>query len=454
MKLKYPILILLNLILIDAFCQKPSLELTFTSKSYLQNILLDSVNIKNLTQGGDTTIYYPDSILVLDYSLSVFEHTLGNNKTFCLSSNYPNPFNESTNFHISLLKKEKVRILVHDFMGKVLTEINKELVKGKHTFVFTSGNKSFYLLTVATEQSSQTIKMISNRDYGSNTNHCKLKYSGCSNSTDLLKSEKMKNVFEFSPGDELKYTANTYIGALSITDTPDSNMIYEFQYTGIPCPGILTITDIDGNNYNTVQIGDQCWMKENLRTITYNNGVSIPNIQDSISWSSLTTGAYVWYNNDSYWKNYYGALYNWHTVIDNNAICPSGWHVPSHEEWLMLTDFIGGWIPPYGNMLKSCRQVNSNLGEDCLTSEHPRWEAYEDIYGTDDFGFSGTPGGNRYFENGEFWGIGKLGFYWSTSEFPQVENAARLSGLLYNYEIFAHSYRHKNDGSSVRCLKD
>ncbi|OQX74250.1 MAG: hypothetical protein B6D61_11745, partial [Bacteroidetes bacterium 4484_249] len=267
-----------------------------------------------------------------------------------------------------------------------------------------------------------------------------------------FKSQKAINGFVFNPGDELKYTAYTYIGELSIIDSPTGNQTYEFQYTGIPCPVAPTLTDIDGNTYNTVQIGEQCWMKENLKTTTYRNGTPIPNITDSLQWSTLTNGAYVWYDNDISWKDLYGALYNWYAAIDTNRLCPTGWHVPGHDEWITLTDFIGGWISPYGDMLKSCRQVNSPLGGDCLTNEHPRWEAYGDYYGTDDFGFSGLPSGYRIIDDNTFILIGKVGFWWSSNE--QSSNGAWLTGLLYNYDIVAHSYRHKNEGFSVRCLKD
>lgn len=449
---RHLLIIFIFLIYQSSFSQKPSIELTFTAKSYINSIQIDSVFIQNLTQGDDTTIFYPDSILVLDYTVNVIEFPKNTNNTFYLSSNYPNPFSESTTFYISLIEKEKVRILVHDFMGKELSHYSNELVSGTHTFRFIPGFTGFYLLTVVTKQSSQTIKMVSDLINKSKTSNCKLKYVGFSNSTDFLKSKKMKSGFDFNLGDELKFTANTYIGATSITDIPDSIKVYEFQYTGIPCPGTPTVTDIDGNEYNTVQIGDQCWMKENLKTTAYNNGTSIPNIQDSLSWGNLTSGAYVWYNNDSTWKDIYGALYNWYTVIDSNKICPSGWHVPSYEEWTGLTDFIGGWIPPYGNMLKSCRQVNSPLGEECLTDVHPRWEAFGEFYGTDDFGFSGLPAGNRFFEDGVFTFIGKVGFFWSETEYS-VEGS-RVLVLLYNYDVVAHSYRHKNEGFSVRCLKD
>ncbi len=149
-------------------------------------------------------------------------------------------------------------------------------------------------------------------------------------------------------------------------------------------------------------------MKENLKTTTYNNGISIPNVTDANAWYNLTSGAYVWYDNDISWKDKYGALYNWYATIDSNGLCPSGWRVPTNDEWTALTDFIGG-TGAHGNELKSCRQVNSPSGGSCNTSEHPRWEddTSSGNYGTDDYGFSGLPGGGRY-GSGYFGNIGYL----------------------------------------------
>jgi uncharacterized protein (TIGR02145 family) len=221
---------------------------------------------------------------------------------------------------------------------------------------------------------------------------------------------------------------------------------------GLPCPGMPTVTDNDGNVYNTVIIGAQCWMKENLKTTTYSNGNAIPNVTDANAWSNLTTGAYVWYDNDISWKDKYGALYNWFTTINSNGLCPTGWHVPTHDEWTALTDYIGGTGSPHGNELKSCRQVNSPLGGGCNTSEHPRWQqdTYYGNYGTDDYGFSGLPGGFRT-DWGTFSLIGKSGNWWSSAEY--ANNAWRRT-LDYSYGYVYEGYYYKRGGSSVRCLRD
>ena len=104
--------------------------------------------------------------------------------------------------------------------------------------------------------------------------------------------------------------------------------------------GYADLTHIDGNEYNTVQIGTQTWMTDNLKTTTYNDGTPIPNVTDGATWGALITPAYSWYNNDINNKDPYGALYNWYAVETEN-LCPSGWHVPGDEEWKELEIFLG-----------------------------------------------------------------------------------------------------------------
>jgi uncharacterized protein (TIGR02145 family) len=230
----------------------------------------------------------------------------------------------------------------------------------------------------------------------------------------------------------------------------DDILVYPFTY-GEPCPGMPTVSDIDGNTYNTVQIGDQCWMKENLKTTTYQNGTSIPNVTSATRWSNLTTGAYVWYDNDISWKGPYGALYNWYATVDTNGLCPTCWHIPTNDEWTTLTDFIGGTGLPHGNELKSCRQVNSPLGGGCNTTEHPRWNEHNTQFGTDDYGFSGLPGGYRK-SFGTFFSICSYGLWWSSTEDLSYFAWSRFLSYSDGY-VAVDSYT-KPSGFSVRCLRD
>ncbi len=449
MKTKTLLSILAVGLIVSAFGQKPTMELTFTAENNGQYVPMDSIFIENLTQGGDTTLYASDTIMVLDYNTSIYENVVIAENTFSVSQNYPNPFNGKTEINLYLSKREHINITVRDILGREMVHYKNTLKRGNHTFAFYSGNQKYYLLTVTGKQTSKTIKMLNSNINTAYAGKCKIAYNGCEDNMISYKSLKEINDFAFNLGDELKYTAYTDVEETEINDAPTGSQTYIFQFDGwTSCPGMSTITDIDGNIYNTVQIGSQCWMKENLITTTCQNGTPIPNVTGSINWQNLTTGAYTWYDNDISWKGPYGPLYNWYAAIDANGLCPTGWHVPSNDEWTALTDFIGGTGEPHGNELKSCRQVNSPQGGGCNTTEHPRWdESIEN--GTDDYGFSGLPGGFCTF----IWAFGFIdsnGNWWSSTEYSSFSAWSRS---LYGGAVDV-SPRDKRGGVSVRCLRD
>ena len=104
---------------------------------------------------------------------------------------------------------------------------------------------------------------------------------------------------------------------------------------------MATVTDIDGNVYETVQIGNQHWMAENLKVTHYNNGSEILNITSNGDWGDLSIGAYGDYDNSPNISNNYGRLYNWFVIVDERGVCPEGWHIPSDEEFMTLEMFLG-----------------------------------------------------------------------------------------------------------------
>jgi uncharacterized protein (TIGR02145 family) len=101
------------------------------------------------------------------------------------------------------------------------------------------------------------------------------------------------------------------------------------------------VCDIDGNCYETIQIGEQLWMAENLKVTHYNDGSEIPNITNNGEWNGLSSGAYGDYDNNPPNSETYGRLYNWYTVDDDRGVCPEGWHVPSDEEIKQLEMYLG-----------------------------------------------------------------------------------------------------------------
>jgi len=183
-----------------------------------------------------------------------------------------------------------------------------------------------------------------------------------------------------------------------------------------------------GVDYSTVQIGDQCWFAENLRTTTYLNGDAIPQNLSDGDWSNTTSGAMAFYNNGPA----YGGLYNWYAVDDARGLCPSSWHVPTDAEWTILTDHLGGEFMAGG-------QMKMNYG----------W--FSGGHGTNSSGFSGLPGGNRVSYDGEFSDAGSNGYWWSSS--PNGSNAWNryLSNVFEDVYRFSSNLRY---GFSVRCVRD
>jgi len=156
-----------------------------------------------------------------------------------------------------------------------------------------------------------------------------------------------------------------------------------------------TVSDAEGNRYNTVSLGSKVWMKENLRSRVYSNGAAIPYI--SSEWSSLKTAAYTWYDFDESNGQTYGALYNWPAVESGN-LCPAGWHVSTGADWNSLTAYLGG------------EQAAGSL----LKKETGYWEQY--ATGTRDYsGFSALPAGSSGIRLGSFSGKGLQAFWWESS---------------------------------------
>ncbi len=196
-----------------------------------------------------------------------------------------------------------------------------------------------------------------------------------------------------------------------------------------------TIKDSDGNAYTSVKIGTQIWMVENLKTTHYKNGTGIPLVTDGTEWSNLSTPGYCWYNNnESSYKDTYGALYNWFTINTGN-LCPAGWHVPSKEEWATLATFLGG---------------ESIAGGKLKETGTTHWQS-PNTGASDESGFTALPGGYRY-DDGIFDFIGWNGFWWSTT--VSYSDKAFSRELEFDYSYFFEFNDPKKAGFSVRCVKD
>jgi uncharacterized protein (TIGR02145 family) len=194
-----------------------------------------------------------------------------------------------------------------------------------------------------------------------------------------------------------------------------------------------TITDIDGNIYKTVKIGEQVWMSENLKTTHFKNGKEIELIDGTVNWEQTKASGWCYYQNDEYNNKVYGKLYNYYAAIDDNGLCPAGWHLPSNGEWRELIDYLGG------------RDIGGGKMKSTIHWLSPNKEA------SNSSGFSGFPGGCRNI-SGQYILITGHGTWWSATDYN--ENQAWNFSLDYTNGLISDYHSMRKMGFSVRCLKD
>ena len=223
------------------------------------------------------------------------------------------------------------------------------------------------------------------------------------------------------------------------------------------------VTDVENNSYGTVKIGNQEWMAQDLRTTMYRNSNPIETNLSNVDWQVTFSGAYAVYPHENVigidsreqMLSYYGVLYNGYAVFDQRGLCPAGWRVPTDNDWSELVNYITQNNPEFsvsnvGNALKSCRQVGSPLGQSCATSNHPRWSASENHFGSNIYNFSALPSGTRQ-TSGNYSFLGNYGFYWTST--PGISGFAFRRQLFVDNGLFESASLNMRSGFSVRCVR-
>jgi len=205
-----------------------------------------------------------------------------------------------------------------------------------------------------------------------------------------------------------------------------------------------TVTDVDKNIYNIVKIGNQRWMKENLKTTKFQDGSIIPiGPEDNNQWLNLTSPAYCWYNNDLTNKNEYGALYNWYAVHDGRQICPTGWQIPNEDDWKTLELSLG--MSSEETELINFRGSH-NEGGKLKETGTDHW--LDPNTGADNStGFTARGGGYRYGGvYGTYYQLNRYGVFWSMDRYYRL--VVCDNGMMNKNDYFYETY-----GFSVRCIK-
>ena len=449
-----------------------TVTLTFTGRDAADHhVQLNHVTITNLTKGWQETLMWPDTILTMQNGTGIAETVA--NGDFGLSQNNPNPFSGTTDVNLTVVDAGAVMMEIVDMNGRrVVVETFHEtsLQLGTNQFHVSLSATGTYVMTAHQNGKSSSIKMMCNGTGNGNG----IKYIGPS-AIETVHAPSLQpkshnrgtstNPFDF--GDQMEYVGGATINGDSVESRPvtqaqDSSqtIVLMFDETqgnvdGQPCPGTPTVTDIDGNIYNTVQIGNQCWMKENLRTTHYADNTVITFGE---TYSDIMPYCYL-PNNDESNVAAYGYLYNWAAVMHGatsseanpsgvQGVCPDGWHVPSDVEWTQLSDYVSS------RSEYVCGDTDSQIAKALASTNGWHSSEYSCTVGfgqstNNATGFSALPAG-YYF--GDYDNFGSGADFWSGTANDESTAYYRHLGFS-NADVFRYSgviYY----GFSVRCLRN
>ena len=448
--------------------------LTFTGRDSLnQHVPMSRVVVRNLFHNWEETLYWPDTVLVMG-ATGIGDAETGCASSLQLSQNSPNPFDGITSVELRAAEPGDVEVEILDIAGRVVGVSSYSLLQpGAHEIHITLSSAGVYLLTARQNGRSASVKMLNRGNGAGNT----ITFSDdgtsripASDSPKTDNSSKGGTNNSFAPGHRMEYIGYAIQDGVEVESGHKVQMQYNSQTVvltfgvspvdGQPCPGSPTVTDIDGNVYNTVQIDYQCWMRENLRTTHYSDGTPIPAGGDNLS---DTDPYYYDYSSSDIPLSERGYLYNWPAVMHGKSssnsvpsevrgVCPTGWHVPSDPEFVVLTDYLSSRAEYI------CGGETTNIAKALASTTW--WEEYIDyqsicspsdqsVNANNASGFSAIPAG--WFWTG---GLeeGQFAKFWSCTE--RMPGSSWGIYLQWVWPEVTRFYTAQYLGHSVRCLRD
>lgn len=383
---------------------------------------VDSVKVENLTQGTGLTVYAGNQLHLMGTVSVAGPGPVISGKSLQI---YPNPSGGEVQVTFEATAAGIATIVLSDLTGRHVASAESFFSTGPESFNILGLETGTYLVLVKSERYNYQGKIICR---STSANNPQIRFHHLSTvplAPGNLKRASAIVVMQYNPGDLLKFTGRSSAFGTVFMDVPTSGKTITFNF--IPC------IDADNNSYPIVQVGDQWWMAENLKTTKYSSGENIPEVTGQSNWMGLSTGAFCYFGNDPDNAPVYGCLYNWYAAIDNRNPCPVNWHVPSDTEWVVLTTSLGG-EPIAGGKMKETGTVHwfsPNTGA------------------TNESGFTVIAGGNRSYGNFDFMGYG--GSFWSITPFDDI--FAWNRDIFYYNTVANHSGADKKSGLSIRCVK-
>ncbi len=346
---------------------------------------------------------------------------------------------QNNSLSINLEENSDLEIITYNLQGKEISLIRKRLNPGIHSIKFPCIGSGVYFHKIKTGKQELLLKSnsVGNMSFGT--------VSSIKKFHTTIKTSRI----QYQIDDVIKASKSGYLHyRVGITNSDTSGIEIKMisQDAG-------TVTDIDGNVYHAIRLGNQIWTVENLRVTHYTDGTPIPKITDDAEWSACSTGtaAYCYYNNDSIANaEKYGALYNWHAV-NNGELAPAGWHVPTEAEWDKLQNYLIANGYNWDGTTTGNKIGKSMAAKTDWNTSDKEGSVGNDLSTNNSSGFSALPGGYRG-PKGSFVLQGDDGTWWGTTE-SGASNAYNCELFHYEANLYG-SYYDKDFGFFVRLLRD
>ncbi|MCX6273029.1 MAG: fibrobacter succinogenes major paralogous domain-containing protein [Bacteroidetes bacterium] len=423
------------------FGQSSLIHLSFTGVFNSQHIDTDSINIRNLTQNCDTVLYWPDTSLT--FLITGIHPVEGDQKEeidFIQVSDVGE--GEGNILRLIISKAGQTQIEKIDLLGRRQDIYCHYLPAGVHDFKLLFGKEKICIVSVKHNGLIRSIKLLYNHEEGPSVG--RLIYLGFRDPEKTYKSTQLTSGFNFWPGDSLKITGYYDTLLSEIYPAPANSADFTLHFgMNLFCPGLPSFS-YGGQTYTTVQIGTQCWMRENLNIGSMLNGFSEQTDNGVIE-------KYC-YDNDPAKCSVYGGLYQWDEMMQYSTtpgiqgICHTGWHLPTDAEYCTLTVYLDPTV--------DCNFwgfSGSNAAGRMKETGFTHWSA-PNSGATNQSGFTARGSGDRYGWGGGFYYLNEDADFWTSTEYSSTYAVFRY---LSNYGADINRDKYvKSFGYSVRCLKD
>jgi uncharacterized protein (TIGR02145 family) len=345
---------------------------------------------------------------------------------------------------------EPIHCRIMDMSGRIVYESGMKCMACNPCLQITTGKDPVYILSISGASFSTTFKLTG----GAQTDGFSIEEIACSSDLKSFRLHPSAGDFKYTPGDWIRFhTSKTGYYSNHRTSAPESGDTV-LVWMSEPCPDVRTVTDIDGNVYQTVQIGSQCWMRENMKAKRYADGTHLVDGTGVVNWYGDMSKYWFDYDDDPSISEVYGRLYTANAATNGvfgdeddviQGICPNGWHVASDFDFNVMESFLG--MTDY----KELKWRGTYQGEWLREAGAEHWNT---DYGSNRSGFTALPAGLKFSDNP--WTpyddlYGQAFFWTSTSDQYGVSKYRMLASLMGGVLSW---YSDWEDGFSCRCVRN